>query len=339
MRNLRNATVVITGASSGIGRATAREFAQRGANLLLIARRRDALEEVARECERMGVRAIALPIDVRDESAIRQAALQAVETFGHIDVWVNNAGVGLLGGFDQVPSDVMRQLIETNLFGTMYGARAVLPYFRQQGHGVLINIGSQTSVAGIARAGAYMISKYGVRGLGEALREELVGTDIHVCTVMPGSIDTPFFQHAANYTGEKVKALRPVYPAEKVARTVVRLAMSPKAETFVGNSARVFGYMHILARPLYEQLAGRVLYKEHFENAPSEATNGAVIEPMDQGRGVSGGWKERERNRSLRSAAILGAALVPIAGVWYMAKREAKPARRHSRQLEFRRAA
>jgi len=183
---LGGAVVVVTGASSGIGRATGLAFAERGARVVVAARRAAALEDLARECEGVGGQARAVPTDMTDEAAVAELARQAVERFGRIDVWVNNAGVYLLGSLEATPPKAFRQVLETNFFGYVNGARAVLPRFRDQGHGVLINNASVYSHLGAPWLTAYVSSKFAVRGFSEALRQELADLpDVHVCTVSP----------------------------------------------------------------------------------------------------------------------------------------------------------
>jgi NADP-dependent 3-hydroxy acid dehydrogenase YdfG len=142
-RKLDGAVVVITGASSGIGRATGLAFAERGSRVVLAARRAGALEELARHCQAAGGPTLAVPTDVTDPAAMAELD-HPVEGFGRIDVWVNNAGVYLLGSLEATPPDAFRRVLETNFFGYVHGARAVLPRFREQGHGVLINNASST---------------------------------------------------------------------------------------------------------------------------------------------------------------------------------------------------
>src|ERR671917_725974 len=133
MKNLRDATVVITGASSGIGLATARAFSRRGASVVLAARRLALLEEAARECEELGGRALAVPTDVTDPDQTRQLARSAVSAFGGIDVWINNAGTSMWGPFEEIPLESQARLIELNLLGAVNGSHAALPHFFERG--------------------------------------------------------------------------------------------------------------------------------------------------------------------------------------------------------------
>lgn len=322
--------VVITGASSGIGRATALAFAQHGANVVLGARREELLQEVANECKQIsGREALAVPTDVTDEAFVQNLAQRAIERFGRIDVWMNNAGVGAYGRFEELPADVYRQVIETNLFGTTYGVRAILPYFREQGHGVIINNASMIAAAAGPYYSAYAVSKYGIRALGESLRAEinvLDKADIHICTVMPATIDTPFFRHAANYSGRAVRAMPPVYPPEQVAKTMVNCAIKPQREVFVGNVGRFLGTFHSVFPALGESVVARQINVAHFEPESALSTPGSVFEPMEEGRGVTDGWKGEERAKTRRTATIATGAVVPalLAGAWFWTHRRSE---------------
>lgn len=186
MRNeLRGAAIVITGALSGIGRLTARRFAERGANLVLVARRAGMLEEAADECRARGVDAVAVPGDVAEPADMQRAADEAMRRFGAIDVWTNNAGVMMFGRFEDTPMDDFRRVLETNLFGVVNGTRAALPYMILRNKGVIINNASIVGHLGQPYSAAYVTSKFAVRGFTIALRQELSDRPgIDVCAVL-----------------------------------------------------------------------------------------------------------------------------------------------------------
>lgn len=325
---LQNRVVVITGASSGIGRAVALEFARRGAHPVLAARRAHLLEEVADECQQLsGSSPLIVPTDVTDASAVQHLAQETVDRLGRIDVWINNAGVGAYGRFEETPAEVYRQVIETNFFGTTNGARAVLPVFREQGHGILINNASLLAAVAGPYYSAYAASKFAIRALSESLRQEievLDHADIHVCTIMPGTIDTPFFRHAANYTGRAVKALPPVYPPEKVALTMVSLVEHPRRETFVGGAARMLGFMHFFAPALAEPLLARQIDAGHFSSDPAPQTAGSTFSPMEMGTDPTDGWegakKQATRTTITRSLGALAMGTTTLLG-WLLLRR------------------
>jgi NAD(P)-dependent dehydrogenase (short-subunit alcohol dehydrogenase family) len=174
---------VITGASSGIGRATALELSKRGISVVLASRRKHALNEVADECKGFGVEALVVVTDVTDESAVRTLAHQAFRRFGSLDIWVNNAVVGLYGDFEDVSASEFRRVIETDFFGYVNGARAALPYFRRQGHGILVNVASVLGTFGIPHMSSYVAAKHAIVGFSDALRQELRGSGIRMCTI------------------------------------------------------------------------------------------------------------------------------------------------------------
>ncbi len=303
--------VVITGASSGIGRATALKLAEQGGSVVLAARQEEVLHGVARECQRTGGRALAVPTDTTNEEQVKNLAQRAIQAFGRIDVWVNAAAVTMMARFEAAPAEAFRRVIETNFFGYVHGARAVLPYFRQQGRGTLINLASVLGKVGAPYASADAASKFAVTGFSESLRMELRDApDIHVCTVLPATIDTPLFQHAANFTGRALRALPPVYAPERVAETILHLILRPQREATVGNTRRIVALRRMAPR-LAERVVAAKVDKQHFQDKPSPASAGNLFEPMPQFNDVHGGWLERQRNG--RKAAWAGGALALLA--------------------------
>lgn len=310
--DLRDKVVVITGASSGIGRAAAQAFAAAGARLALAARNQSALTVAARECVEAGGEAggdaIAVPCDVTDAEQVLHLAETARQHYGRIDVWVNDAGVHLLGRVDEVPLEDFRQVVDVNLMGTVHGCRAALPVFRSQGAGVLINIGSMAGTMGQPYAAAYVASKWAVRGLSEALRMEVMDQPgIQVCAVLPPSIDTPLFQHAANYAGRAVQPIPPVYSPEQVAETIVAVARRPVRETFIGMG-RLTAMAHAVAPGATERLMSRAASRHHFQQRPSGPYQGNLYTP--QADSVHGGWgSESSNSHTGRNAALVAAGL------------------------------
>jgi NAD(P)-dependent dehydrogenase (short-subunit alcohol dehydrogenase family) len=324
-RSLRDSVVVITGASSGIGRAAAYQFADEGANLVLAGRRARALEVVARECEGRGASALAVPTDVTDEVAVEKLAARADAEFGGVDVWVNNAAVTLFGRFEETPPDDYRRVLETNLFGYIHGARAAMSRFHEQGSGVLINVSSIVGGGGQPYTSAYVASKFAIRGWSECLRMELLleeGHDIHVCTVLPGSVDTPLFQQGANYCGREVKPMDPVYRAEDVARTIVKLARCPEREVTVGHVVEGLRLQQKLAPGAYEKVMAHQVDDDHFTERPARPSQGNLFEPMPEYAVVSGGWSTgSHRNGVIGKVALTGLALALAGGGAYLASR------------------
>ncbi|MFB6374242.1 MAG: SDR family oxidoreductase [Bradymonadaceae bacterium] len=317
-RPISESVVAITGASSGIGRATARRFADQGATLVVGARRESALEQLAEECRRAGSHIRVVPTDVTDEEAVDQMARTAIVQFGRLDVWVNNAGVTLFGRIEEVPMASFRQVIETNLLGYVHGARAAIPYFREQGSGVLINNASALAKGGAPYLSADVASKTGIVGLADSLRQEVRGVeDLHVCTVLPGSVDTPLFRHAGNYTGRAVKPLEPMYSADEVAEAITGLVEQPERETYVGYAGRAQGALRAVAPNIYEKRRARKVVSEHFQPSTTEPSDGNLFEPAPRWTSVSGGWRGARRRKSPTRWRAAGVAAVALAaGAW-----------------------
>jgi short-subunit dehydrogenase len=289
--------VVITGASSGFGKGVARKFAASGASLVLAARRELLLQDLANECESFGGKALPVPTDVSDDEDVRQLADAALVRFGKVDVWINNAGVGVIGRFEDIPLADHTQMVETNLLGTIYGSHFALRQFHRQGHGVLINVASALGKIPAPYYASYAASKYGVVGFDAALRQELRENDvrdIHVCTILPMAMDTPFFDHASNYTGHQAVPVPPLYDPQLVIDAIYHVAGDPEEEMIVGMAGRVTNVLHHVLPSAAEKYMGRQTHKSQMEDAPpAPKSPGAVHEPMMTGTDVSAGRLEK----------------------------------------------
>jgi short-subunit dehydrogenase len=317
---LSKRTVVITGATSGIGRATALEFARQGAKIVLAARQKDVLDEMVDLCDRLGGKAVAVQTDVTDAQAMTKLAQDAVTFGGSLDVWVNVAGLGAMGEFTTIPIEVHTKVINTNLMGYMNGAHAALPYFIKQKSGILINLNSVGGYVAFPYSASYTASKFGLRGYAEALRAELQDyPNIHICDVYPSFVDTPGPSHAANYTGKVLKPTPPVVPTYQVANTVVALAQHPKDTVLLGSAARVIRFTQRLAPRLLRWSAAKLM-KQYLKNAePMPVTNGSIFEPTRQHNQISGGYTSKKI--SSKKAARAAGVLSVVAGAIYVMKK------------------
>ncbi len=288
--------VVVTGTSSGFGKGTAIELARRKASVVLAARRGDLLQAVARECERAGGRALAVPTDVSDEQGVARLAERSLDEFARIDVWINDIGVGALGRFERIPLADHVHVIATDLLGTLYGSYHAYRHFVAQGSGILINIASELGRHTVAYYASYAAAKHGVVGLTEALRQEIDQNgieNVHVCLVMPTAHGTPFFDHVANYTGHAVTPPSPLHDPRNVVDTLVRLVERPKDSSIVGAGGIVKIVLKNVVPPLEEKIAAKQIHRTQMEQAPPAADSpGAVRAPIAEGTEVSAGRRQ-----------------------------------------------
>lgn len=247
LKPIRDQVVVITGASSGIGRATALMAASRGATVVLAARGRHALDTLAAEIAASGGQAVVIPCDVSDPESIAHLATEAVARCGRIDTWVNNAGVAIAARLEDLPLADARRLFDVNFWGVVNGSLAALPHLERQG-GALINLGSFTSDIAAPYMGMYSASKAAIKGYTDALRIELMmdKRPVSVTLIKPAPIATPVLQHQRNLLDRQATMPPPFYRPEDVARTILYAAEHPVRDLFVGGAARfgsVFGQM------------------------------------------------------------------------------------------------
>ena len=245
--NLAKKTVVITGASSGIGRATALEMARRGANVVLAARRAERLEEVAAECRRHGVTALSVITDVTKPEECRRLIDAASQATGHVDVLVNNAGFALFAAVAEADADGLRDMMDTNYFGTVHCTQAVLPRMLARREGTIVNVASIAGLMGYARMAGYCATKFALIGFTEALRDEVIGSGVKVALVCPGTTDTEFFVTADKGKMPGASRLMPAVTAERVARAVCDAAEDGRYRRILPLLAAVYMRMKEVA--------------------------------------------------------------------------------------------
>ncbi len=315
LKPLHEQVLVITGASSGIGRTAARLAAERGARVVLAARNRDALEDAAAECRRAGRAAggdaVAVACDVARERDVERLARAAVRAFGGVDTWVNNAGTSIYGRLDRVPVDDLRRLMDVNFWGVVYGSRAAVPLLAERGAGALVNVGSVLSERAIPLQGMYCATKHAVKGFTSALRMEVeeAGLPVSVSLVKPASIATPFYDVARNYMDRRPRPVPPVYAPEVAARAILTCATRPTRELYAGGAAKALAASERLAPRLTDRAMERALFRLQRDDERPVRPRGNLDRALDHGA-ERGRWAERGHvaERSAYTAVTAGAA-------------------------------
>ena len=318
LKRLEDQTLVITGATSGIGLTTARMAAERGARLVLAARSEEALRQLTDEVTSMNGEGTYVVADVGKEDDVRKIAQAAEERFGGFDTWINNAGVSIYGKLEDVPVEDMRALFETNLWGVVYGSLEAVRHLKKRG-GALINLGSALSDRAILLQGAYSASKHAVKGFTDALRMELEleGAPVSVTLVKPGAIDTPYTRHAKNYMEKAADVPPPVYAPETVARTILHCAERPERDVFVGSGGMSVAKLGRYAPGLMDTIMEKVFTGQQQKDVPPRPREENGLDGPSGRLEERGGYEGYVNKTSLYTQAALHPALAgaTLAGV------------------------
>lgn len=324
-RSVEDQVVVITGASSGIGRETALLFAEQGARVVVAARSDDALHELAEEIRGRGGRAHVVVTDVGSREDVERLGDEAIAQFGRIDTWVNNAAVEEWARFEDHEPEEMEAIVQANLLGAMYGTRIALSRMRPVDSGTIINIGSVESRRVLPLQSVYAATKHGVKAFTRGLRMELMRekSGIDLVLILPGSINTPLFEHASSKLETEPRPAPPVYEPIVVAETIVYASRHPRAEMVVGGGGKVMTMMERLMPLLADRMmvSGGSMFRAQKSNRPNQGENNLSQPSRTHSRtGRWPGYRHSpyttlfERHPNVRRAVVLGtvAALVMV---------------------------
>ena len=277
LRKVRGTTVVITGATSGIGREAALEFARSGASVVAAGRRKDRLLDLANQIWAVGGQALAIQTDVSDEEQVHALVEQTVEHFGRLDTLVNNAGVGLAARFEDQSIEDFRRVMDVNFWGAVYASKAALSQMRRQpAGGVIINISSIMGKRGVPYETAYCASKFALAGFSQALRAEVMSDKIDVSTIFPGAIETEIFEASSNQAGLEFPGYLPKFPARSLARVIVQNARFPQPEVVMAMDAQAINFFNTFAPNLVDLALGFGMpFLEGFRRSAMGTKNGS----------------------------------------------------------------
>ena len=327
---------LITGASAGIGRATAREFARRGCSIALLARGKEGLEAAAREVGELGGKALVIPADVADSAAVEKAADQAVRKFGRIDIWVNNAFAGIFSRFMDMSLEEFRRVVDVTFMGQVNGTRAALKHMRPQDSGSIVLVGSALAYRGIPLQSAYCAAKHATQGFLDSLRVELLAerSKVRLTMVQLPGVNTPQFDWIRAHTRGRPKPVGAVYQPEVAARAIWKAAHSSRKEWIVGAPAYQAIFGNKLMSPLLDRyLADGGIEAQQDQQPVEPDRKDNLFEPVPGDHGAHGRFDDQARTNSPllwasehRGLIASGAALA-VGATALLAARRKEPAK------------
>jgi len=310
LKPLARQAIVVTGATSGNGLATAREAARRGAAVVLVARNADELDRVRARIEVEGGRAATCAADMGDEASAERIVRVAVKAFGGFDSWINNAVAATYGTLEQVPVADHRRVFDVGYFGFLYGSLAAARHLRARGGGAIVNVGSILGDRAVVQQGPYCATKHAVQALTDVLRMELErdGAGISVTLVKPGAIDTPFPEHARNYMDQPARLPQPLYRPELVADAVLFACAHPRRQLYVGGG----GLLSSIVGQVAPRLTDKVMeaFARRAQQSPSDPGDPARLDNLYKAR-ADGTERGSQDVRARRTSLTLEAQKRP----------------------------
>jgi len=322
LKPLNRQVIVITGASSGIGLATAREAARWGARLVLASRNRKALDALVEELKASGSEAIAVTADVGIQDDHKKILDAATTAFGGVETWVNNAGVSIFGKLEDVAIEDQRQLFETNFWGVVYGSLIAVGHMRETG-GALINVGSEVSDRAIPLQGMYSASKHAIKAYTDALRMELEaeGVPISVTLIKPASIASRYVEHAKNYMDVEPRLPPPLYSPKAVAEAILYAAEHPIRDVFVGSPSKAISAIGQAMPSVADKLFGRFMMRAQRSEQPAQPRHDSLWDAGEDTIAEPGNVRARSHsvyttlNTRWRGLALTGAGIAAAGAV------------------------
>ncbi len=284
LKPIHEQVIVVTGASSGIGLATSLAAAKKGAKVVLASRNKEALQKVEQQIKGDGGKATHVVADVGKREDVQKIADAAVEEFGRIDTWVNNAGLSVYGRLEEVSEEDSRRLLDTNFWGVVSGSLIAAKHMKGRG-GAIINLGSVLSDLSIPVQGMYSASKHAVKGFTDALRVELEeeGAGISVTLIKPSAINTPYTQHAKNYTDQELTLPPPVYAPEEVANAILHAASHQVRDLMVGSGGKMMSLTNKYAPGLMDWVSEKMMSKQQVKDRPAMHKDGSLHKHGEDG--------------------------------------------------------
>ena len=316
LKKIRDQVIVITGASSGIGLTTAEMAAERGAAVVLNARNEMDLRQAVERIRERGGRAAYVVGDMADDETADRIAQRALEEFGGLDTWINNAGIGMYGRLTEMPMADKRRLFDVDFWGTVSGCRTAVRHLRTSG-GAIINVGSVASDRALPLLGIYAAAKHAVKGYTDALRMELdeERAPISVTLVKPSSINTPFIEHARNYMREEPEYGPPVYAPEEVARAILRCAEHPVRDVTIGAGGRVMAVMGAVAPRMTDAMMERTMFSSQQRGEPNDGRDALDAPGRDGHRRGPTRRSTLERSTYTRAALSDMRRVLPVVAI------------------------